>query len=107
MFAGGRRFAWLLYALALGPAFGVAGDPPSPAQHEQTPAKPSEAQGDEEVDEDLLEFLGSVDADESDLIEYAARTKTPVSSKAKGESAAPGADKPASGVTQKAAGKNG
>jgi hypothetical protein len=105
MFNRQGRLAWLLYAFALSPLMGMAGDPPAGAHKDQSAAKPANA-SDDEADDELLEFLGSVDADDRELIDYAARTKPPAPDKAKSPSTASNAETAASGATQKTVKRN-
>jgi hypothetical protein len=108
MFERQGRLAWLLLAFALSPWTSEAADPPAPAQ--QGPAQKDQVQkgatqkqqndqstsaskatdaADQEADDELLEFLGSVDdADDRELIDYLARTKAAAPNKAKSASAA-------------------
>ena len=105
MFARQGRLAWLLFAFTLSPLMGMAGDPPAGAHKEQSAAKPPDA-ANAEADDALLEFLGSVDADDRELFDYAARTKAPAPDKAKSAPAASNAEDSASGATHKTAKRN-
>jgi hypothetical protein len=103
MFDRRGRLTWLLAAFALSPMASDADDAQSsaPASQSQDDAqtrkssasKPASAESsssqDEEVDEELLEFLGSVDIEEdSELLDYLSRNAS---------------DKAASGVSRKTA----
>jgi hypothetical protein len=71
-----RRLACLLVAFALSPwLIAAAADPPA-AQKDDKGAKSASKADDAElqVDDELLEFLGSVDSEDGELIDYYART---------------------------------
>jgi hypothetical protein len=113
MFDRQGRLAWLLFAFALSPLMSAAGDPPAGAHTDQkaqkdqnaSAAKAADAPSDE-ADDELLEFLGSVDADDRELIDYAARTKAPAPDKAKSTPTAANAENSASGATHKTVTRN-
>jgi hypothetical protein len=62
--------AWLVAALAIGPMSVVAQDTKKPEPKESTVDSDSDA----EVDDELLEFLGSVDSEDEDMIEYLSKS---------------------------------
>jgi hypothetical protein len=68
----GRRLACVLVAFALSPWVSAAADPPTPAQsNENTKRATTKAEDAEvEADDELLEFLGSVDSEDGELIDY-------------------------------------
>jgi hypothetical protein len=64
------RLAWLIAALALSPLSVVAQDAEKPKPSESAPDKDADV----EVDDELLEFLGSVGSEDEEMIDYLSKS---------------------------------
>lgn len=70
-----RRLAGLLVAVALSPWLIAAANPPAAQKDDKTEKSASKADDAElQADDELLEFLGSVDSEDGELMDYYART---------------------------------
>jgi len=70
-----RRLAGLLVAVALSPWLIAAANPPAAQKDDKTEKSASKADDAElQADDELLEFLGSVDSEDGELMDYYSKT---------------------------------